>query len=172
MFVEIPLIQRFILYLGNPAYAITAILFSLLLFSGIGSQLSSRLPVRWMLAILTALLIILPLLLPSVFRLTLGFSFVYRLVLTAVFIAPIGMLMGMPFPSGIRQISALDATDDSPWIGWAWAVNGAASVLASMLAALLAISAGFNVVFYLGALCYAVALLTFGQPLRFFKARE
>jgi hypothetical protein len=159
MLVEIPLIQRFILYLGNPAYAITAILFSLLFFSGIGSRFSSRFPPGRMLAILAVTLLVMPVLLSRAIDLTLGLPFGLRLLLTALFLAPVGFLMGIPFPSGIHLLGKVDPSAGSPWIGWAWATNGAASVVASILAALLAISTGFTFVFYAGALLYAAAWL-------------
>jgi spermidine synthase len=157
MLVEVPLIQRFIVYLGNPTYAISGILFTILLFSGIGSQVSSRIRGEWTLVALAGLLILVPLMFPWMIEKTLGWGFTWRMLLTGLMLAPIGFLMGMPFPNGIRQLVELDSTPHPPWIGWAWAVNGAASVLASMLAALLAISLGFQAVFLIGAACYAAA---------------
>ena len=68
-------------------------------------------------------------------------------------LAPLGVLMGLPFPRGVAWLE-----DRAPrLIPWAWAVNGAASVVASVLAAILALSMGFTVVLLLGVSCYAVA---------------
>ena len=155
MLVEIPLIQRFILFIGQPAYSLAAVLFSLLLFSGIGSQLSPKLSLKKALGSLALLLIIFPLLLPGIFELTLGLAFPSRLLITILLLLPIGLLMGIPFSGGIlwmRNISANTAV-----IPWIWAINGSASVIASVLAALLAISLGFQLVLQIGALCYASA---------------
>jgi hypothetical protein len=70
-------------------------------------------------------------------------------------LAPLGILMGMPFPKGIAWLERA-APDLIPWV---WAVNGAVSVVASVLAALVALSVGFTVVLIAGALCYGVAML-------------
>jgi len=164
LLVEIPLLQRFILYLGNPAYALTAVLFSILLFSAIGSRLSHRIPHRAALLSLVLIVLIAPYTLPFIFSLTLGLSLFVRLVLTILILAPIGFLMGIPFPAGIQWLQSLSANnhaaDEHPQIPWVWATNGATSVVASVLAALLALTFGFNWVLRLGALCYAGALLT------------
>jgi hypothetical protein len=158
LFVEIPLIQRFILYLGNPAYAITVVLFSLLLFSGLGSQISDQFPPRWTLLLLALIILVYPYLLTELFRQTLGFSLGSKLVAGVIVLAPAGFFMGIPFPTGIRHLSTLQ--DHHSMIPWAWGINGAASVISSILAAILALSWGFSLVFYLGAASYAFAWLT------------
>ncbi len=164
LMVEIPLLQRFILYLGQPAYAITVVLFSLLLFSGIGSRLSGRIPLRAGLGALTALILAAPPLLSALFNASLGLPLAARLAVAAFALAPLGLLMGMPFPAGIRMLAAGEhQSGDPPSAGsvpWVWAVNGAASVIAPILAALLALSLGFSAVLRIGALCYLGALIT------------
>lgn len=157
MLVEIPLIQRFILFIGQPAYSLAVVLFSLLLFSGIGSQLSPKLSLKKALAALALLLIIIPILLPGIFGLTIGLPFLSRLLITVIILFPIGFLMGIPFSGGILWMRNISASPTM--IPWVWAVNGAASVVASVLAALLAISLGFLLVFQIGALCYAGACI-------------
>jgi hypothetical protein len=165
LLVEIPLIQRFILFLGHPSYALTTVLFTLLFFSGLGSQTSARLPLRHTLGLLAILLFVLPFLLPVLFEYALGLPLPIRLALTILILAPLGFLMGVPFPGGIGWL--LRGRLGSPLIPWAWAVNGAASVIASVLAALLALSFGFSWVFRIGALCYAGAWLTIQWVNRF-----
>jgi len=164
LLVEIPLLQRFILYLGNPAYALTTVLFSILLFSAIGSQLSNSISHRAALLVLVLMVLITPFGLPYIFSLTLGLSLIYRLLLTALTLAPIGFLMGIPFPAGIRWLQTLHTNEEvvvvQHQIPWVWGTNGAASVISSVLAALLALTFGFNWVLWLGALCYAGALFT------------
>jgi hypothetical protein len=109
-----------------------------------------------------------PVLLPLLFDWTLGFSLAARLGITLIALSPLGFLMGIPFPGGILHLlggfdqpASLDAEtaprSDVPWI---WAVNGSASVISPILAALLAITFSFRVVFWLGALCYGLALVT------------
>jgi hypothetical protein len=170
LLVEIPLIQRFILYLGQPAYAMATVLFSLLLFSALGSSLSRRLNHPLALGGLTVLLLVIPLLLPVLFEWTLGLAFPVRLVISMAVLAPVGFLMGVPFPAGIRWMregpghtrteAPTEKNAGSIQIPWIWAANGASSVIASILAALLALSFGFTWVLRLGALCYAGAWLT------------
>jgi hypothetical protein len=162
LFVEIPLLQRFILYLGQPAYAFTAVLFSLLFFSGFGSRFSDRIPLRLSLPILVILVLAMPVLLPHFFAWTLGLPLTLRLGLTALILSPIGLLMGVPFPAGIRLLKREQSAGPAGealegQIAWVWAVNGAVSVVASILSALLALTFGFSWVLALGALCYAGA---------------
>jgi len=158
LLVEMPLIQSFILFLGQPAYAMTTVLFTLLLFSGLGSRLSERVPARPALLLLVILLVAIPRLLPAVFTQALGLPLGMRLVLSCLLLAPLGFLMGIPFPAGIRRI--VQYPGHTTLIPWVWAVNGAASVISAVLAALIALSLGFSWVLGLGALCYAAAWLT------------
>lgn len=154
LFVELPLVQQFILYLGNPAYSFTMVLFSLLFTSGMGSHMSPRVRLTLALGLLVFLALLAPFLFPRLTALTLGFPLTIRLLLTTLFLAPLGFLMGIPFPAGIQRMGK------SPHVAWVWAVNGAASVVASILSAMLTLSFGFKVVLGLGALCYAGAWLT------------
>ena len=163
LLVEIPLIQRFILFLGNPSYAITTVLFCLLFFSGLGSVASNHLDIRLTLAGLILVLWVTIRLLPTVFEHTLGFPLPLRLGVAVLILTPLGFLMGMPFPAGIRQITDQTRTGGKkgiPLIPWIWAVNGAASVIAAVAAALLALSLGYSWVLWIGALCYTIAWIT------------
>ena len=164
LLVEIPLLQVFILYLDQPAYATGLVLFSVLFFSGIGSQLSPSLPLRPALAALAFAVLLVPSLLQHAVNQTMGLPLAARMVLTTVMLAPLGMLMGVPFSGRLRLMSQHPRHDGlrSPAteVSWAWAVNGGASVIASILAALLALSFGFSWVLRIGALCYAGAFVT------------
>lgn len=154
LFVELPLVQRFILFLGQPVYGLTVVLFALLFFSGLGSWASARLPHRTALAALIVVVLAYPLLLPHLFDLFLGATFRLRLIISVATLAPLGFLLGVPFPRGIGWLER-----SGPWlIPWAWGVNGAASVVASVGAALLALSFGFSWVLIAGAVCYGGAL--------------
>jgi hypothetical protein len=162
LLVEIPLMQRFILYLGQPAYAMICVLFSLLFFSAIGSQVSQWFSPVISLTMLAILLVLMPSILAALFSATLTLPFNYRLAITILAIAPLGLLMGMPFPGGIRWLTL---RGDETAIPWAWGINGAMSVIAAVLAALLAVSTGFNWVFRIGGFCYCVALFMVGMDL-------
>jgi len=166
---EIPLIQRFILFLGHPSYAFAVVVASLLGFSGLGSMASPRLPWRKVLLILWPVVLVYPYVLSGVFRLFLGSSLAWRFLVAWLSLAPLGFLMGIPFPKGMAELGRV-APDLVPW---AWGVNGCASVLASILAAMMAISWGFSRVLLAGALAYLGSLLVVARaPGRFNKPEE
>ncbi len=153
LLLEIPLIQRFILFLDQPIYAFVVVLFSLLLFSGVGSVVSARLPWRESLWVLAAGALAAPPVLGEAFSATLGWPLAARVVLGCLMLAPLGFLMGVPFPRGI---AALEGRAPGT-IPWAWAINGSVSVVASVLASMIAVSWGFRWVLWAGAACYALA---------------
>jgi len=155
LLVEIPLIQSFMLYLGHPAYSVSVVLFSLLLFSGLGSRWAHRIPIQFVFLFLVLNLLVLPWFLPTLFALTLKWSFGARLVMAVAVIAPLGLSMGVPFPTGIHRLAK--AQGQAWLIPWVWGVNGSMSVVSAVLAALLALSFGYRWVLWLGALCYALA---------------
>ncbi len=156
--IEIALVQKFILFLGHPVYALAVVLFSILCFCGIGSAATRRIPTGALTKILAAVSILVVayvlVLSPLFYRLVQLPQF-ERIVISTMLLAPLAAVMGMPMPVGIRIASARDAE----LIPWAWGLNGAASVLGSAAALAAAIVAGFNAVLNLGAAMYLVALL-------------
>ena len=156
LFVEIPLLQRFILYLGQPAYAFAIVVSAVLVASGVGSgYLAGRLPLSIALGLITLLAIVYPLLLPHLFEATLNFSFPGRIILTVITLFPLGMLLGVPFPRGIMWVGQI-GPELTPWV---WAVNGCASVISAVLAAMIALTWGFSAVVWSAALAYGLAWL-------------
>lgn len=157
MFVEISLMQKLILFLDHPVYAVSAVLFSILVFSGIGSFISkSYAETKNLFKIIAALAIILvitTIALPYIINLFLGSSLILRGVITLVILCPIAILMGMPFPTGMRMLGE----NEKDIIPWAWCVNGAASVISSIFAIIIAMSFGFNAVLFLAAFTYLAA---------------
>jgi len=153
LLVEIPLLQYFILLLDQPTYAFALVLCVLLAASGVGSLLGERIrgiSLSWLLGPIVLLYALLLRQLPPPL---LGWPLVWRVVVSSCLLAPIGMLMGLPFPAGIRRLGQLAPTA----IPWAWAVNGCASVASSILAAMLAVSFGFSHVLYAAAGLYVLA---------------
>jgi spermidine synthase len=157
--IEIALIQRFVLFLGHPTYALTVVIFLMLLSSGAGS-LTAR---RWMantqhiwrvLAVIVAAAAIYVWVLPRVVHSFVGLPFAAKLVISALLIVPPGFCMGMPFPTGLRALSELGDRR----IEWAWAMNAAASVLGSVAAMVIAIHFGLNVTIACGAVAYLLAM--------------
>ncbi len=163
LLVEIPLMQRFILFLSHPIYALATVLGGLLFFSGLGGLASARFPLRWTLLALAVAVVLYPLLLPPVFAALLGWPLAGRVLVALAVLAPLGVLMGVPFPRGLARLNTL-APDLIPW---AWGINGCASVLAAIGAVMVAIGYGFSAVLVLGALAYGGAwkALDFGDEL-------
>jgi spermidine synthase len=169
--VEIAFIQRFVLFLGHPTYALTVVIFLLMLSSGAGSLFSRlwlpRTDLGWMpLALVIATLLADIFFLPGRLAALVGLDFGYRLLVSGVLLIPLGFVMGMPFPTGLRALAALPApefpagqgaSDNS--VEWAWAMNAAASVLGSVLAMVIAIQFGLTVTLACGAAAYLLALL-------------
>ncbi|HET6516328.1 MAG TPA: hypothetical protein VFG09_14305 [Thermodesulfovibrionales bacterium] len=159
MSVETALIQKMILPLEHPPYAVATVLASMLMSSGIGSLLSHKVP--WLrrppviLAIL-ALIMLYTKVLPPISSSVTVFAIPLRIVLFFVLLAPLGFLMGIPFPAGIRILGERDSNS----IPWAWAMNGCCSVFAPILAVMIATALGFGAVLWLGALSYGLAFLT------------
>src|SRR5580700_6870697 len=169
--VEIAFIQRFVLFLGHPTYALTVVIFLLMLSSGAGSLFSRvwlpRTEQGWIpLALVVFVLVVDVIFLPGRLAALVGLAFNYRLVISAVLLAPLGFVMGMPFPTGLRALASspapeLPSAEARPEnaVEWAWAMNAAASVLGSVLAMLIAIQFGLTVTLACGAGAYLLALL-------------
>jgi hypothetical protein len=156
MFVETALIQKVILPLENPSYAVATLLATLLVASGTGSLLGYRFPglektrppllIAFLVAVYSFLL---PVLLPAVATYVLP----VKVILVFLLFFPLGLFMGIPFPTGLQTLGEI-----SPFlIPWAWAINGTLSVLAPILAVMLAMAAGFQIVLLAGALSYLLA---------------
>jgi hypothetical protein len=167
MLLEIGWLQRSVLYLGHPSLAATAVLGFMLLGAGAGSTLSRRLDIAvaerqgWLLALVCALV---NLALTPTMNATLGWPLMVRLVITGVMLVPAGFLMGFAFPIGMVAFGDRHRA-------WYWAINGAASVLASVVSLALAMNFGFLRTGYLGAALYLPAWLLLksrnrGRPLR------
>jgi spermidine synthase len=166
--VEIAFIQRFVLFLGHPTYALTVVIFLLMLSSGTGSLFSRvwlpRTEQGWLpLALVIATLLFYVVFLPSRLADLMGMDFGFRLLVSGVLLIPLGFVMGMPFPTGLRALAAAPAPEfpASPdnAVEWAWAMNAAASVLGSVLAMVIAIQFGLTVTLACGAAAYLLALV-------------
>ena len=158
--VEIILAQKFVLFLGHPIYALAVILFSMLLFSGLGSMASYKLPgsrfIAWIAPLLAGGLAVgAAYLYPIVFERYIGEDLPVRVGIAVGIIAPIGFIMGIPFPCGLRVLNRVRPR----LISWAWAINGYTSVVGSVGAVILAMEFGFENVLYGAAAVYAVGVL-------------
>ncbi|MDR3746958.1 MAG: hypothetical protein P4M04_02190 [Acidobacteriota bacterium] len=166
--VEIAFIQRFVLFLGNPTYALTVVVFLMLLSSGAGSLVSRRWfaqPARVALAMIfiVVAVILYVFVLPPLLGALVGLAFAMKLLISAALLVPLGFAMGMPFPSGLRALSVHSQRNASTTtrhgaVEWAWAMNAASSVLGSVLAMVIAIQFGLNVTLACGAASYVMAI--------------
>jgi len=163
MLFEISLLQRFALYLGYPTYSLSVVLFSLLTSLGIGSFFSRRFVGKEARVLPAALLVVAGLTLfyarglPQLQELTLGSALAVRVLLSVLVLAPLGLCFGIFFPLGIRRAEALHPD----LVPWAWGINGCASVTATVLAVVLAMSIGFQGVWVLSLAIYAAGTAAF-----------
>jgi len=148
---------------GHPVYALTVVVFTLLLTSGLGSIIAGRIAehrlLPTLLAALTAVLALgcvqafaVPPILHSV---ALGWPIPFRIALTSMVLAPLGFAMGMPFALSLRLLPD-DARGLVPWM---WALNGWTSVAAALSTVFIARLAGFSYAFAAALLAYLVALI-------------
>ena len=156
MFVEIACIQRLMLYLGTPTYALTAVLLILLLSGGLGSRIASPRGRRTIALLFLALIGYAGLWLftwPFAAQMTAGLPIESRAMIAGLTMVPLGFLMGVPLPSGLMAVRARDPAR----IAWLWGVNGATSVLGSVLATLGSMHAGIAWMLGVGVLLYGGA---------------
>jgi hypothetical protein len=158
--IELALLQKLILLLGNPTTTFAILLFTLLISSGSGSFLSSRIArnnmknLVFVIGGIAALGILYVIFLPPLVYSTIAEPFEVKAAISAAVLAPIGFLMGMPFPTGVRLLKA----HRPEYIPWMWAINGAFSVLGAVLAIALGIMYGSSQALILGILIYLIAL--------------
>lgn len=164
LFVEIAFIQKFILILHHPVYAVTTVIASFLLAAGLGSYVSGRLtriePQMRVVAVVIGIG-----LLSLVYLLAFGPISAFllqqadwlRYILAVVLILPIGFCMGAPFPTGMAALGR----EHADLIPWAWGINGFASVMSPIVATLIAMQFGFRVLICVAVLLYLVAAWLF-----------
>ncbi|MDG5767214.1 hypothetical protein QA596_07045 [Balneolales bacterium ANBcel1] len=160
MFFEMVLIQKLVLYLGQPVYATAAVLAALLLFSGTGSYASSRFtPTRRILlrtgGTIVALVLAYSLLLMPLLDISMSWPLVLKIISVTILLAPPAFFMGMMFPFGLRLLSGSNASQ----IPWACGIDSCLSVSATALATLVALESGFGVVMGIAAASYALTTL-------------
>jgi hypothetical protein len=164
LFIEIFFIERAAFYLNDRTSAFALVLTGMLIFSGFGSMQAGRfvarparamalaggLAVAWCAVILAGLQ---PLLLA-----TLGAPWLLRAAIVLALVAPVSVALGLPFPLGLAR------TGSGAFLPWAWALNGAFSVVSTPLANLIAVQQGYDGVLLLALLLYVLAILTFPSP--------
>jgi len=158
---EISFIQRFVLFLGYPTYSLTVVMLSLLVSAGVGSLYTERVrddftkglaPRLGLLVVLVAFYL---LGMPSIFDALLGAPLAVRILLSIALIVPLGLVLGGFFPLGIR----LAERANPRLVPWAWAVNGCATVVGTLVAVIAGMTWSFSVVAVLALLIYAAGVL-------------
>ncbi len=157
--IQVALIQKFVLFLGHPTYALTVIIFSMLLSSGLGSFASKRLvgsaiSLPAVLVSIAAAVMVLSFVVGPVSESGVALPLPFKILIAVALIAPVGFAMGMPFPTGLTLLEKIMP----PAVRWAWSVNAASSVLGSAAAMFLAIYLGLKMTLCIGGLFYLGAL--------------
>jgi hypothetical protein len=163
MFIEITFVQKFILFLGEPVYSFSCVLFAILLFSSLGSRCSEFMVkfdgklylIKGAYIVLCVLLLLFLLIAPTIFNIFMKHGIFIRFAISFLMIGPISFLMGIPFPVGIRYLE-LHFPNIIPW---AWCLNACASIIGPVLAISIAISMGFSFCLSLASILYLFSLL-------------
>ncbi|MCG8405855.1 MAG: hypothetical protein MI923_11720 [Phycisphaerales bacterium] len=160
--IEIMLLQKLMVFLGGPVYSMAVTLFSLLIFCGLGSfiakaftQKHPKLGGVFILLLLCAAAYGMTWFLDGTLPKLMGYSHLKRCLVAIGAMFPLGLLMGMPFPTGIRLAERFN----SHFVPWGWCVNGCATVLGSVACILVSMLTGFTIVIYAAIGVYGVALL-------------
>jgi hypothetical protein len=163
IFVEVNLIQKYSLFLGHPSYSLAVTLCTMLVSSGLGSlvggrwQMQASKKIRWVTLGIAGLILLDILFLDPLFRRLLGLPLGIRISIAIILAACPAFLMGMPFPTALQVVKERAGQ----FVPWAWAINGTASVMSTVLGVIIAIIWGFNAVFFLSMVLYVFAGLVF-----------
>jgi hypothetical protein len=161
MLIEMAFVQRFSLVLGHPSYSLACVIGSMVLAAGIGSALSEVLPVNRPRLFLVYPLVILAVqlaawgLLPAASLWAVTQPLATRVAVTLAFTIPCGLVMGLGFPLGMVQITRYGESV-APWM---WGINGAASVVGTIVAILISMSLGISATLLAGTVCYGLILV-------------
>ena len=162
MLIEVSVLQRFVLLLGHPVYSLTVTLFSLLLGTGLGAAWSRtiedrtlrRAAMRGLIVVSVTGLAVVVLVTPLV-TWAIPLSRAARMAVAVSTLVPIGIVLGVPMPTGLRMLAA----SAPALVPWAWGLNGALSVLGATLAIFVAMNWGFSITLVMASATYLCALL-------------
>lgn len=159
MLLEMGFLQKLILYLAHPIYSAAAVIAGFLVFGGLGSQVSHLWAAPPKRVVTAAAVAVLGISLLYAFgmdgwlALTQPQAIWLRFLVACATIAPLAFAMGHMFPVGLRLVGV----SQPAVVPWAWAVNGFASVVATVGTPLLAAEVGFSRVIFAAVFCYAFA---------------
>ncbi len=166
--IELGLMQRLTLFLGQPLYALALVLATLLGASGVGSALSGQLAEKWtargavprVVGVLIAILAVYLFALGPLLSGLLALPLFARALVAVILVALVGLPMGTLLPLGVRTLGDRDAA----LLPWAWGLNGATSVVGSTLAVVVSLQVGFSSTLFLGLLAYGLGALALREP--------
>jgi hypothetical protein len=156
MMIEMSQMQRLMIFLGHPVYGLTVVLFTLLLFGGLGSLTFDRIAakagcVKLIPIVLCVVLVAVGLATsPLTEHFKIDGTYV-RMAMSVALLAPAGLCMGMMFPLGMS--ASASQRDLQPWF---WSVNGATSVFGSVLGTVVSMEYGITAAFWIGVACYVL----------------
>lgn len=170
MFAEIILIQRFVLYFGQPVFAVAAVISTMMLFSGVGSRLSQKFEaatrnIRNIAVLVAGLLLLFAFVLTPLLQASIALGNILKIAISLMAIGIPAFVMGMLFPLGIRFLDKHDPEQ----IPWAWGINGCLSVISTSMATLIAVESGFQAVIIIAAIAYLMAALAFSFSSKIFR---
>jgi len=166
MLIEIALMQKLVIFLGHPTYALSVVLVSLLASAGTGSLLAGRIKaverrhLRWILLAIVAVVVFDLVAIDVLLPLLLGEPLGLRVLVVVLLLIPTGLVLGMPFPSGMRVVEA----QCPHLLPWGWAVNAFFSVFGSIFCIVMSMSVGFTNVLLLSIVVYGIGLLGMKTP--------
>lgn len=166
MLFEIALMQKLVIFLGHPTYALSVVLTSLLASAGLGSLWSGRIKLVRRKHLMFMLVGILLTVAANVYVVNellpqwLGLELWLRMLVVVVMLVPTGLVLGMPFPSGVRLVE-----EQCPHlVPWGWAINAFFSVFGSIFCIVLSMAIGFSNVFYVAAGVYVLGIVFMKTP--------
>jgi hypothetical protein len=151
--VELTLLQNLTLLLGHPIFTLSILLFSILALGGVGSAISGRVPTYGACLVVAILSAIAAFALPRFVPVLLPLGIRARVVIAIALIAPFGLMMGMPFPQGLRRTGK----GSLPAPPFYWGLNGIMSVIGSVGTVIIAVVFGFEAAMLSGSACYLLA---------------
>lgn len=157
-FIEMPMIQKMILFLGHPSYSLSVSIAGLLIFSGIGALFSERLfpekkRILYSSFVIIFITVVYLVSMDDIFSVLISCPIEQKIAFAIIIIAPLGFFMGIPLPCALAILKEKDAFS----LAWAWGINGFFSVVSILLATILAIIYGFKIVIIIAIICYACA---------------
>ncbi len=154
---QICMIQKFTLLLGQPVFTLLTVVSTMLVASGIGSFYSKKLFTnkKTIFIVIAVYAVALGFLNPVLFKAFASYDLSIRIIISVVMIFPLGFFMGMPFPTGLGLIN----DEQKKFIPLAWGVNGFFSVIGTVCAMILAMTIGFKFVFILSGIIYLLAMV-------------